>query len=81
MAFALGSHRELSDIAADDLAGMAQDMGISLKMAIEEARLLAERFEAIDPVNFEVPEVRAMTRRVVENAIPRLAVLRSFAEL
>lgn len=79
MAFAFGAHRELSDITADDLVCMTQDMRISLKAAKEEARLLAERFEAIDPSSFVEFDTQAMAKRVMENAAPRLSVLKSFA--
>ncbi len=79
MAFALGAHRELSDITADDLARTAEDMRVSRKAAKEEARLLAERFEAIDPTSFVEFDTQAMAKRVMENAASRLAVLKSFA--
>ena len=79
MAFALGAHRELSEISADDLACMAHDMGVSLRAAKKEAQLLAERFEAIDLASFPGSDVQVMARRVRENAAPRLAVLKAFA--
>lgn len=79
MAFALGAHRELSDITADDLARTAEDMRVSRKAAKEESRLLAERFEAIDPTSFVEFDTQAMAKRVMENAASRLAVLKSFA--
>lgn len=79
MAFALGSHRELSGITADDLARMAEDMRVSLKAVKEEARLLVERFEAVDPASFVEFDIQATAKRVMENAAPRLAVLKSFA--
>lgn len=79
MAFALGAHRELSDITADDLARTAEDIRVSRKAAKEEARLLAERFEAIDPTSFVEFDTQAMAKRVMENAASRLAVLKSFA--
>lgn len=79
MAFALGAHRELSDITADDLARTAEDMRVSRKAAKEEARLLAERFEAIDPTSFVEFDTQAMAKRAMENAASRLAVLKSFA--
>lgn len=79
MAFALGAHRELSDITADDLARTAEDMRVSRKAAKEESRLLAERFEAIDPTSFVEFDTQAMAKRAMENAASRLAVLKSFA--
>lgn len=79
MAFALGSHRELSEITPDDLARMAQDMGVSLAVLRREARRIVERFGAIAPALFEMSEVQTMARRILENAEPRRAVLESFA--
>ena len=57
----------------------AEDMRVSRKAAKEEARLLAERFEAIHPTSFVEFDTQAMAKRVTENAAPRLAVLKSFA--
>lgn len=77
--FCARAHRELSDITADDLARTAEDMRVSRKAAKEESRLLAERFEAIDPTSFVEFDTQAMAKRVMENAASRLAVLKSFA--
>ena len=57
----------------------AEDMRVSRKAAKEEARLLAERFEAIHPTSCVELDTQAMAKRVTENAAPRLAVLKSFA--
>ena len=54
-------------------------MRVSRKAAKEESRLLAERFEAIDPTSFVEFDTQAMAKRVMENAASRLAVLKSFA--
>lgn len=50
-----------------------------MKVAKKEARLLAACFEAIDLASFPGSDVQVMARRVIENAVPRLAVLKAFA--
>ncbi|WP_296010032.1 HipA domain-containing protein [uncultured Adlercreutzia sp.] len=79
MAFPLGAHRELCETTAEDLAQMGREMGVSATSLRKCAQGLASDFAAINPAVYDEAPVADMASRIVENARPRLGVLREFA--
>lgn len=77
MAFDFGSHRELGEIDERDVMAIATDCDVSLGEFDSAVREVLAGFDDFDPA--QCPDAaRATANRVLENAVPRLEVLRRY---
>ena len=78
MPFDIGSHRELSEIDAHDIMAIALGCDVSLSVFDQAVREVVTGFEAPGS-DVGDKTVAAMVERVIANATPRIAVLRTYA--
>lgn len=79
MAFDIGEHRYLETIHKGDLASIATDLDIPSSKLIEVASEVVGAFEAFDKTDFDT-ELASMLDRILNNAQPRLEVVKHFID-
>lgn len=77
MAFDVGGHRELGDIDERDVMSVAIDCDVSLDEFDAAVREVVAGIEGFDPGLCPEP-ARLTSERILEDAAPRLAVLRAY---
>lgn len=77
MAFDIGEHRELDDIDERDIMSIATDCDAGLSEFDDVVREVIAGFEGFDFAICPEP-ARQTAERILENAAPRLAVLRAY---
>lgn len=77
MAFEIGEHRELSEITADDIAAIPNEMKIDEGQFERAATEVIAGLAGLDEEPAD-PSVRLMIDRIVENTRPRAEVLKAY---
>lgn len=77
MAFDIGAHRQLDEVDEKDLLAIALDLDVGLDSFDRVFREILEGFTSV-PILQDSPAVSGMLDRILEDAAPRLEVLRRF---
>lgn len=77
MPFDIGEHRALNEIDARDLTILAVDLDIGMSLFDDAVRAVIGTFETPN-VEYAAPPVREMIDRILDNAVPRVQVLKDY---